>query len=353
NPITKIAKDAGAETYFTDDGSLAVYDVDGSRYKDKTVWQTESKYNRALTKLRGSKSKSFADAFFEAYPQHANDRLWTFMLSAYLEFDTGGDLARLSSLDFYDDEEFGGDDIIITNGFDKVAEYLGEGIDVRLNTRVSSIDYSGEQIVVESNADKFSADLVLLTVPLGVLKKNVISFTPGLPETTRASIDGIQMGSVNKFLCVWEKPFWSEDIQYIGVTPASRGKFNYFMNADRFTDAPALMTFAFGDYSIKTEQMSDAEVIAAIMAHLRAVCGEDTPDPVQLLRTKWVSDENAYGAYSYASNGVRSDAFEVFETPVGSRLFFAGEHTSKDYRGTVHGAYLSGIREAKRIASIL
>jgi len=34
---------------------------------------------------------------------------------------------------------------------------------------------------------------------------------------------------------------------------------------------------------------------------------------------------------------------------VGDRLFFAGEATIKEYYATVHGAYLSGVREARRI----
>ena len=35
--------------------------------------------------------------------------------------------------------------------------------------------------------------------------------------------------------------------------------------------------------------------------------------------------------------------------PIGDRVFFAGEATHRTYPGTVHGAYLSGLREATRV----
>ena len=56
------------------------------------------------------------------------------------------------------------------------------------------------------------------------------------------------MGTVNKFLLVWDDIFWEEDLQYIGYTPETKGKFNSFLNVKKFADANALMTFAFGDY---------------------------------------------------------------------------------------------------------
>jgi lysine-specific histone demethylase 1 len=34
------------------------------------------------------------------------------------------------------------------------------------------------------------------------------------------------------------------------------------------------------------------------------------------------------------------------------RVFFAGEHTVKNYPATVHGALLSGLRESRKIADI-
>ncbi len=83
------------------------------------------------------------------------------------------------------------------------------------------------------------------------------------------------------------------------------------------------------------------------------IYGNGIPDPTDMVRTKWVSNEYTFGSYSFAGKSARSSAFEEFEKPIEDKLFFAGEHTSRDYRGTVHGAYLSGIREAEKIADLL
>ena len=256
-------------------------------------------------------------------------------------------------MDFNDDEAYNGDDLIVTNGYDTIATFLAEGMDVRFNVKVKGIDYIGEKIQIATDQADFETDFVILTVPLGVLKKDVISFSPALPSRIQAPIDNLEMGAINKFLCVWETPFWDTDLQYIGYTPETKGKFNYFVNLGKFTDAHALMTFAFGDYSKSTEDKSDAEIIEEIMQHLKSIYGADIPNPTNMLRTKWVANEFSFGAYSFATNGTRSTDFQAFESAIEDKLFFAGEHTSKDYRGTVHGAYLSGIREAKKIADLL
>jgi monoamine oxidase len=41
--------------------------------------------------------------------------------------------------------------------------------------------------------------------------------------------------------------------------------------------------------------------------------------------------------------------FDTLAEPVGERLYFAGEHTNRLYRGTVHGAFLSGLEAAKEV----
>ncbi|WP_172435944.1 flavin monoamine oxidase family protein [Sediminicola luteus] len=349
NPITSLATESGANTFLTRDDLVKVYDFNGTPYAESVLDKAEAQYRKNLNRLNGNTHQSFGDAFYGQHPQLRNDRLWTYMLSAFLEFDTGGDINKLSSTYFYDDEAFRGDDVIITNGFDRVTDFLAKGIDVRLNTKVQKIDYSQEKTIISTSQGQFEADYVLVTVPLGVLKQGVITFNPSLPKPTQNAINGLEMGSVNKFLLTWDAPFWDNQLQYIGYTPEQKGKFNYFLNVSKFTNAHALMTFAFGDYSKATESMSDAAITHEIMGHLKIIYGQDIPEPTHMLRTKWNIDSYTFGSYSFATKGTTAADFEVFEEPVDNKIFFAGEHTIVDYRGTVHGAYLSGIREAKKI----
>jgi monoamine oxidase len=354
NLITNLAARSGANTFFTDDDNIGVFDIDGTAYSGNVLTNAENQFNDALDAVAkaGMVTQSFEQVFNSLYPAQANNRLWKYMLSAFLEFDTAGDISKLSSKYFYDDEQFGGEDVIVTNGYDKMTDFLAQGLNVRLNTRVSSVDYSTAKVKVVANGNVFEADYVIVSVPLGVLKNGAIAFSPALPNDKSTAISKTNMGNMNKFLLVWNTAFWDINRQYIGYTPETKGKFNYFLNVKKFAPINALMTFAFGDYATVTENMSDGSVVDEIMLHLKNIYGSNIPNPNGLLRTKWSQNINAYGAYSYATNGTTTADFDTLAKAVNNRLFFAGEHTSRDYRGTVHGAYLSGIREADKIINL-
>ena len=355
NPITKLASQAGANTYLTDDDNLAIFDSNGTAYSDDFLDSQYTQFENALNAVRsaGTKRQSFQTIFNSLYPTQANNRLWKYMLSAYLEFDTGGDISKLSSKCFYDDEEFSGKDVIVIDGYDKVANLLGQGLDIRLNSRVTEINYNATRSFVKVNENSIEADYVIVSVPLGVLKNNSIAFKPSLPESKLSAIENIQMGNVNKFLFIWDTPFWDTNIQYIGYTPETKGKFNYFMNMLKFLPTTnGLMTFAFGDYATVTETMTDAQIKNEVMAQLKTIYGNSIPNPTNMLRTKWGQNINTFGAYSFATNGTTSADFETMAIEINNKLFFAGEHTERDYRASVHGAYLSGIREADKIIAL-
>lgn len=354
NPITRLASQSGANTFLTSDDNVEVFDINGNAYSDNVLTNAENQFETALKTVRkeGTQTQSFQTVFNSLYPKKANDKLWKYMLSAYLEFDIGGDISKISSKFFDDDEEFSGEDVIITNGYDKVTDFLARGLDVRLNTRVTAINYSNENVNITANGNNIEADYVVVTVPLGVLKNNVITFTPALPRNKINAITNTNIGNVNKFLLVWKKPFWDTNLQYIGYTPDTKGKFNYFLNIKKFTPSNGLMTFAFGDYATVTESMTDNQIIKEIMLNLKSIYGNNIPNPTNFLRTKWGQNINSYGAYSYPTNGSSSEDFDTLANEVKNKVFFAGEHTEREYRGTVHGAYISGIREADKIIDL-
>ena len=353
NPITTLAQEAGMTTTFTDDDSFLSYDLGGTLRSDSVFSNTEDEYYDILETLMnsGNANQSFETVFNALYPTYSNDRLWKFFLSTYLTFDTG-DLNNLSSLLYNQGEEFGGEERISTNGYDTIPNYLANGINVQLNQRVTKIDYSNQPVIVSHNGTISEADYVIVTVPLGVLKANTIEFIPALTTAKETAIEKVGMNCVNKFLLTWDNAFW-DDEQYIAYTPETKDKFNYFVNVKKFhPNVNALMTFAYADYGRQTETMTDSQIIDEIMLHLKDIYGSNIPNPTKMIRTKWQTNENSFGAYSYTAVGTEMQHFEDLAEQINDKLFFAGEHTSSDYFSTAHGAYLSGIREADKIIDL-
>ncbi|MBN8681189.1 MAG: FAD-dependent oxidoreductase [Chitinophagales bacterium] len=353
NPIATLAEQAGMTTFHTDDESIKSWDLGGGLRADSLYADQEEAFYDVLDTLMnsGNAGQSFETVFNNKYPQYANDRLWKFFLSTYLTFDTG-DLNKLSSLLYNEGEEYGGVEKIATNGYDTIANYLAKDLQVQLNQRVTKIDYTAGKVRVSHNGTTSEADYVIVTVPLGVLKNNTIAFTPSLPANKLNAIDKVGMSCVNKFLLRWDTAFW-DDVQYLSYTPEARDKFNYFVNVRKFhPSVNALMTFAYADYARQTETMLDAEIIYEVMKHLRDIYGSSIPDPVDFLRTRWNSNENSFGAYSYTAVGTEMRHFDDLAAAVQDKLFFAGEHTEIDYFSTAHGAYLSGLREAEKIIEL-
>lgn len=353
NPITTLAIQSGMNTAFTDDDSIKSYDIGGVLRSSTTYKNAETELYDILETLKksGNVNQSFESVFNKLYPTYINDRLWQCLLSTFVTFDTG-DLNNLSSLLYNEGEEFAGEERIAKNGYDLIPNYLAKGLNIQLNQRVSKIDYTNSKIQVTHNATITEAEYVLVTVPLGVLKKNTIQFEPSLPKTKQTAIQKIGMNCVNKFLLTWDTAFW-DDVQYISYTPTIKDKFNYFVNMKKVhTNVNALMTFAYSDYARQTETMTDAQIIEEIMMHLKDIYGQNIPNPTNFLRTKWNTNENSFGAYSYTTIETEMKHFDDIAEEINDRLFFGGEHTETDFFSTAHGAYLSGIREADKIITL-
>ncbi|MFO0921379.1 MAG: FAD-dependent oxidoreductase [Pirellulales bacterium] len=113
-----------------------------------------------------------------------------------------------------------------------------------------------------------------------------------------------------------------------------------------------LLGFNAADQGKAIEASSDATIVASAMKTLRTMFGKDVPDPIDTQITRWASDPFALGSYSFNAVGSTPKMRNQLAAPLGNSLFFAGEATERDYFGTAHGAYLSGLRAAKEILAL-
>lgn len=130
-----------------------------------------------------------------------------------------------------------------------------------------------------------------------------------------------------------------------------------------------------GEAAAIMENVSDDVIVGRCIAVLKGIFGNaGVPQPKETVVTRWRADPWSRGSYSFVAVGSSGSDYDLLASPVAppsnstggdttngngttqqppSRLFFAGEHTIRNYPATVHGAFLSGLREASRIADQL
>ena len=353
NPVTPLAKAAGLQTYVTDDESVIIYDAEGEVVDDDDLEASEKTYERMLEKASGYAEKQDNDinllkAIEKTSPGAMQDPLIRYQMSAYTEFDFGGPISNLSSWYYEDDKEFQGADVIIPGGYQEIAEYLAKDLTIYREIVIEGIEYGDDGVSVYSSDGEFEADYVIVTVPLGVLKSGAIEFEPPLPQEKLAAINRVEMGNVNRVVLVFKEAFWPVKTRWFGYLSDQLGKYVQFINTRTFSGLNALITFGFGAYAEEIERKSDNEIKDEILETLPEIF-DGVTEPERVIITRWRKDRFARGAYSYNSVGTTRKDSTTLAKPVSNVVYFAGEHTNADYRGTVHGAYLSGLRAAEEL----
>ncbi len=353
NPITAIARAAGAKLFVTDDDSVELYDTAGEAISEADFDAGEVAYEDLLKRIEAfaenqSRDLSVASAIQRVAPQALQNPLLRYQLTAYMEFDAGGPIEELSAWYWNHDRVYPGLDVLFPDGYDSVPKALGRNLSIALNQNVLAVSLDTDGVTVKTQTGEFQAQVAVVTLPLGVLQTGTVQFEPGLPAEMQLAMGRLKMGTINKVALAYPQAFWDEELQYFGYTDPEKGRYSYFINARTFSPANALMTFGFGNYGLTLEGQTDTAIVGNIQNTLKTIFGSSIPEPEGILVSRWTADPWAKGAYSYAAVGSTPADFDTLGQTVANRLFFAGEHTISDYRGTVHGAYISGIRAANQ-----
>ncbi|CAH8647347.1 unnamed protein product [Dicrocoelium dendriticum] len=265
----------------------------------------------------------------------------------------------------------------------------------------------------------------------GVLTKLTAPvFEPPLPTWKVDAIKRLGFGVLNKVVLIFEKSFWDRSQNLFGhlnSSPESRGELFLFWS---IPDRPVLIALVAGRAAVDLERSRPSPIrsspgsrlstpggtslkshssggiapsatlqepiVAKAMHILRGIFGSSDsstpsyggqnqcerrriiPHPIDAIVTRWYSDPDSRGSYSYVKVGATGSDYDLLgdsvcptissvdplsqiktsPSPKKSyisanmpRLFFAGEHTCRCYPATVHGAMLTGLREAARVAN--
>ncbi|MDB5082198.1 MAG: monoamine oxidase [Chloroflexi bacterium] len=362
NPLTDLAQASGIKTMPTNFDALEIFGPDGTELSEEQASQTATNFNKIRKQLEQLKEAADSQVSLAAalakLPADPNlspilQRALRWTLFSDIENDFAADLAELSLLAWDEDKGFRGDDVIFPGGYRQITDGLAKGLDIRLNQVVTGIEYDSKGVRVTTNQGVFSGSRVVVTLPLGVLKKGGVKFTPALPGPKLQAIQRLDMGVMNKIALKFPKRFWAARTHRLGLLKEKGGKDFEFWNMEVYNGQPVLVGLAAGSYARSLEQLTKAEVVSQAMSDLKVIFGPATPAPLEAVVTRWFADPFSYGSYSHVPPGASFNDYKALAAPVGERLFFAGEATAADYPATVHGALLSGQREARAISKLM
>ena len=237
-------------------------------------------------------------------------------------------------------------------GYRRLVEAMAADVDLRLGVDVAEIACSAGGVRVRS-ADGTSEDSshVVVTVPLGVLKRGAPRFRPALPPDRLAAIERLGFGRYEKVALRFDEPFWrTAGLPHAMIFPRdSSAPAVWAIGLDAFGAGPVLVFQIFHSAASHVLDAAPDDAARWVLDLLADAIGRPCPAPAAVAVTSWANDRYSGGAYTHIPPGANPADADVLGEPIGGRLLFAGEHTQSTRLAYADGAMTSGIREAKRL----
>lgn len=340
SPLTPLAKKFKIE--------LKPFLVDGLVLKDPS--------GQSLTQISDSKLEEFEQRIVSGdRPQSVSQRLdqllgkgwrknselrWRLQSALCNEF--ASTLEDLSAADLDSDDSLGGGDHLPVNGMFGFVNGLAKGLQIELNTFVESVILGRNSVQVRTSRGSLTADHVIISVPLGVLKHRKIQLPSELNPKFWSAVDRLGFGLLGKVILKFENEVDVPDDKWFGLCD-DRDCLEMFR-----LDPKTVVGLCSGK-RMRDYERNPVEAANDSLSDLKKVFGNSIPDFKTSLVTSWSFDPFTFGSYSSISAGASPADRKILAQSQLERIHFAGEHTEIRFPSTVHGAYLSGIRAAKAI----
>jgi monoamine oxidase len=273
---------------------------------------------------------------------------WAKRAAAIHALVSGRPLSEVSLHDFpsmeYSDNRF------IAGGFGSYVARLAARLPIRLGAAVRRIDWSGRGVRVETDAGTIAAKAAVVTVPVALLQRDAVRFSPELPDETAAAIAAFRPGTYEHVVLHWPgAPFRNPD-ELATIVGGRRDPPGFLARIDG-TPFHYLELDHTAVNTIEGRGPDAARQLARtiLREHFGNRALADLSIPAV---TDWRHDLLARGSWAVVPPGEASARLKL-RRPVADRLWFAGEALSREQWGTVGGAWEEGERAAQAIARTL
>ena len=223
---------------------------------------------------------------------------------------------------------------------------------IQMNTPIQKINYGTRKkpSVIDCRGKEYRAHCIISTLPIGVLKKGHIQFSPPLPKKIQGLIQHLEGGFHNKVFLEFEKPFWPTEVHYLFPGSQRRAEWPEYINLHHFSPGKtATLAAMFYAEDAQFAKQSDLALVTKALAPLQRVYKGKVPALTASYVTRWDSDPYTLGGGGtcYGTHLKPTD-LEVLNKPTDGDLFFAGASFATLNRDTLEAAYRSGLEAAVR-----
>ncbi|MEM9777816.1 MAG: FAD-dependent oxidoreductase [Chloroflexota bacterium] len=256
---------------------------------------------------------------------------------------------------YYEDGEYstepaGGEDLkfIGSSWFDFYDEYIVPSIreNIRYNIAIVDIDYSGEQVqLMDSNGNSYSADKVVVTIPMKILQDGDVAFTPALPEGKQDALAEANIWSGFKGFFEFSERFFPSALAFEDSGTDEGQRLFYDASHGQRSDKHILGVFSVGAQAERYQAMSDEQFKANVLGELDEVFdGIASETYIKHMTQNW--NDEPYARAAYLEDNAPTWISAAMAESVDDKLYFAGtSYTSFWDWSSVHTAARSA-REA-------
>ncbi len=174
---------------------------------------------------------------------------------------------------------------VVTGRMADYIEALAESLDIGVSSTVVRVAYNEDRVSLRLEAgESLTADRVIIALPLGVLKTDMVRFSPALPLLHQRAISTIGVGSLDTVWLQFEEPFWRSGrssgseanvLTLVGATPDVGVWFDVGAASGA---APVLMGLIAAAAAERLEALDDDEFRAAVLVGLVPYATDTTQD---------------------------------------------------------------------------